>query len=415
MIESFEIPSFTSAQLSDLHYRLDNGVYPNELTTQVGNGWEYGTPRKALEPVVQEWRHSFDWEKPRAEMNQWKHYKLTTAQGLKLHFIHEPSNNPNAIPLMLLHGWPSTFYEFHKVINLLRDGQNGQAFHVVVPSLPGYGFSDPPTAPGFGIAKMGEILNELMLALGYSKYMTHGTDWGSTISHQMVTRYENHCSAAHFTMFLCAPPLPTLTNLWNHPMKVAKFLLGATVLGFDRVYGPGQFTMKGTNFADVMNDSEAGYRAIQGTRPYTLAYGLADSPIGLLGWILEKYHTYTWHQDKAQSSTLPSTLPANEVLTQASIYWLTNSMSSSMRIYYETLNQIKHEGLKMFGHVNNPIGISAFQGEVLRVPSEWMEVAGDLKFLNEHPLGGHFSAMEEPELLVADIQTFGKKVSYVFQ
>ncbi|KAI8330325.1 Alpha/Beta hydrolase protein [Chlamydoabsidia padenii] len=415
MIESFEIPRFTETQLSDLHYRLDHTIYPQELNAPVG--WKYGTPRRALQPLAQEWRHQYDWEQARDEMNQWHHFKLTTNDGMKIHFIHESSSQPNAIPLLLLHGWPSTFYEFHKVINPLRDGaHNGQAYHVVTPSLPGYGFSDPPTTPGFGIAQMGDSIHQIMEALGYSKYIAHGTDWGSMVVRYLVSRYHQQCLAIHCTLFVCTPPMPTLKNLYHHPLKVAKFLLGATVLGFDQVYGPGKLKIKGRNFADVVNDREAGYRAIQGTRPYSLSYGLSDSPVGLLGWMLEKYHNWTYHsnKDKFQSiASLPSTVSSKEFLTQVSIYWLTNTMSSSMRLYYEVFHQL--DELTPAVYINNPVAVSLFEDEVLRVPKEWIEATANLVLFQEHPMGGHFSAMEEGSLLVSDLQLFGGKMAHLFK
>ncbi|CAO3581146.1 unnamed protein product [Absidia cylindrospora] len=416
MIQDFEIPSFTTSQLSDLHQRIDSGIQPHEFTNQK-DSWQYGTPWKALEPLVAEWRNSYDWEDARTELNQWHHYKYTTEQGLKIHFVHEVSSDPNAIPLILCHGWPSTFYEFHKVINPLRDGKLGaQAYHVIVPSLPGYGFSDPPTAPGFGTTKIGDVFNELMLALGYSKYVAHGTDWGSVVCRSMASNHDKHCSAVHVTLFACAPPFPTLSNLWQHPTKVAKFLLAAKVLGFDTVYGQGKLKSMGQNFVDANNNPDAGYRAIQGTRPYSLAYGLTDSPIALLGWMLEKYHFWTHHEDgDIQVATLPSTITVKEVLTQVSIYWLTNTMSSSIRLYYEFLQQTKTMKTGMMGYIHIPLGISTFKSELSRVPKDWIETAGNLKFFNEHPLGGHFSALEVPELLVADLRSFGKEAAIVFE
>ncbi|KAI8337264.1 Alpha/Beta hydrolase protein [Chlamydoabsidia padenii] len=413
MIAPFDIPTLTKNDMTRLYDRLDNGTLPQELTLQTGDGWAYGTPRNALEPLVHHWRNKFDWEPVRTELNQWHHYQWESNQGLKVHFIHEPSKHPNAIPLVLLHGWPSTFYEFHKVINPLRD-DTSQPYHVIVPSLPGYGFSDPPTTPGFGINQMGDILNELILALGYSKYVAFGTDWGSIIVQYMGSQHHQHCSAILCTLFGTKPPLPTLSNLWHHPTKVARFLLAHKVLGFDQVYGKDTFKTMGGNFVDANTNADAGYRAIQATRPYSLAYGLADSPIGLLGWMLEKYHEWTDHgDDKNPSSGLPDTISPDEFLTQVTIYWLTNTMSSSIRLYYEFFHRLQLPSTSI--NLRVPFGISLFKYELARVPKEWIEMVGDLAYFANHPVGGHFAALETPDLLVSDLQSFGKKIRYTLE
>ncbi|KAI8081300.1 Alpha/Beta hydrolase protein [Halteromyces radiatus] len=414
-IETFEIPSFHPSQLDDLHRRLENVIYPHELVLK-DNPWAYGTPRQALEPLVQKWRYSYDWETARTEMNQWHHYKLTGENGLKLHFIHEPSKDPKAIPIVLVHGWPSSFYEFHKVINPLRDGKDGsQAYHVVVPSLPGYGFSEPSTTPGFGIPQMGDAIHHLMLSLGYTKYACHGTDWGMMIVRYLAATHDKHCLAMHSTMFMALPPLPTITNLWKRPINVFKFLAGATILGFDQVYGPGKFKSAGNNFADVINNKDAGYRAIQGTRPYSLSYGLTDSPVGLLGWVLEKYHNWTYHSNNKDASVLPDTISPDELLTQVSLYWLTNTISSSMRLYYEFFQQTD-EMLKVFERrISIPFGVSNFESDITRSPREWVEACGNLQFYSEHSVGGHFSSLEVPDLIVDDLRSFGKKVAKSFE
>ncbi|KAI7876171.1 alpha/beta-hydrolase [Lichtheimia hyalospora FSU 10163] len=407
-IEPFEVPSFTPEQLSLLKERLRTTVYPNELEANVG--WEYGAPTWAVKPLVQAWLQDFDWEKSRKEMNQWHHYR-TTIQDLKIHFIHEPSNHPDAVPLLLINGWPSTFYEYHKVIQPLRDGElGGQPFHVIVPSLPGYGFSDPPKLTGHGVPENGEILAELMHILGYDKYLVHGSDWGSVIGRSIAVQHKEHCKGYHTVMPTVNPPLPTLGNILFHPLKVAKLCAGM-IVGFDTVYGAGKFKLKGKNFADAMGDSDAGYRAIQGTRPYTLSQGLSDSPAGLLSWMLEKFHNWTYHPaQKKDTQGLPDTITPDEFLTHVSIYWLTNTMSSSMRIYYEAIAAVEQMTQSMDTYVQVPTAVGYFPSEMSRFPREWLEYGTNLQQWNEFDLGGHFPAMEEPELFVTDIQTFGKKL-----
>ncbi|CAO3654240.1 unnamed protein product [Cunninghamella echinulata] len=425
-IETFEVPSFTPEQLSNLHARIENTIFPQELSlSQERVGWKYGSPASAVKPLLEEWKSNYNWEKARSEINQWHHYKIALEKydRFKLHFIHEPSNDPNAIPLLLLHGWPSTFYEFHKIIDPLRDGSNGQAYHVVIPSLPGYGFSDAPTEVGTSFSKVADMLNELMLKLDYSKYSCFGTDWGSQLASILAMEHHSHCIGMHVTMYFGSPPLPTLQNIITHPFKVFKFLLGATdLIKYDTLYGKGKLKIKGMNPVDALNDPDAGYRAIQGTRPYSIAYGLTDSPAGLLGWILEKYHHWTDHNsttytsDDLSSSPLPHTITTNEFLTQVSIYWLTNTISSSIRFYSEFLDEYKNakplDRRPVFGI---PVAVTNFKAELFRVPKEWVEVnAPHLKLYTEYPTGGHFAALEVPELLIEDISLFGKKIANLF-
>ncbi|KAJ2964745.1 hypothetical protein NQZ79_g393 [Umbelopsis isabellina] len=405
-VQPFEIPSFTPEQRATLLDKLKSPVFPHEFEQNVG--WSYGTPRWALEPVLQKWRDEFDWETSKAEMDRWSHFK-TEIDGANIHFVHERSKNPNAIPLVLLHGWPSTFYEFHKVIEPLRDGvDNGQAFHIVVPSLPGYGFSDPPPVRGWGSRKMAAVLNTLMVRLGYTKYVAHGVDWGSILVKVMACLHDENCKAIYTTLNICMPPLPTPSVLWAAPLKVAKFL-ASLALGSDMVYGPGKLKIMGRSFADIDNDKDAGYRAIQGTRPFTLSYGLSDSPVGLLAWILEKYHVWTHHEGDKESAILPPTIDVNEFLTQVHIYWMTNTISSSMRLYYERLNEPNANSL-MWKAIKVPCGAGLFASELAKVPRDWLEAWTNLVQFDEHPTGGHFSALEEPKLTINDLQRFGKKV-----
>ncbi|KAI9253777.1 Alpha/Beta hydrolase protein [Phascolomyces articulosus] len=405
-IEPFEIPSIPPERLALLNEKLKNAEYPNELET--GVGWKYGAPRWAVEPLVQAWLKDYDWEKARNEMNRLHHYHATI-DGLRIHFIHEPSNKPDAIPLLLMNGWPSNFYEFHKVIQPLRDGGNGneQVFHVVIPSLPGYGFSEAPKIPGYGIAKYGEMMNELMITIGYKQYLLAGSDWGSIIGNWMARHCSENCKGFHNVMPLCLPPTPTITPslLWSHPVIVAKYL-ASIVIGTETVYGKGTEAEE-LAFADLTNDPESGYRAIQGTRPYTLSFGLTDSPVGLLAWMLEKFHNWSDHGGRQEVDALPDTISTSEFLTLVTIYWMTNSMPSSTRLYYEAF----HEDSKMstvMGRVRIPTAIIQFPAELAKFPRDWIEASVNLQQYSEPEVGGHFPSLETSELLVNDIQRFGK-------
>ncbi|KAL0089107.1 Alpha/Beta hydrolase protein [Phycomyces blakesleeanus] len=402
----FSIPSLSESQKEELANRLASVHYPQELDANVG--WSYGAPRWAVAPMVDAWRNAFDWEKSRAEMNRWKHYR-GDIEDINLHFVHEPSTKSDAIPIILLHGWPSTFYEFHKLIDPLRDGVNGgQTYHVVVPSLPGYGFSSPPTTTGFDCGKMGSIFNTLMVKLGYTKYMVFGTDWGAVIGKWIAVHRSENCKAFLTSMPLSVPPIPTVKNVMSHPLQVVKFL-SSIPLGFDAVYGNGAVKIVGRSFMDVENNNDAGYRAIQGTRPYTLAYSLTDSPVGLLAWLLEKYHAWTYHPGDTEGTVLPDTITQDEFLTQITIYWMTKTIGPSTRLYYEVFQGKQVNSLSLEA-ISIPHGYTIYEGEMMKMPAEWINLTANLVFFTKHNLGGHFAALEEDALLLDDIQRFTKKV-----
>ncbi|CAO3639281.1 unnamed protein product [Mucor hiemalis] len=384
--QPFEIPEFSEKQIQQLREKIAPAIWPNEL--EQNYGWTLGAPTWAVKPLVNEWADSFDWNEPRTEMNRWKHYRMKI-DGLLIHYVHERSTHPDAIPIVLLHGWPSTFYEFHKLIEPLRDGLRGnQPFHVIVPSLPGFGFSEAPKVKGYGVIKMAAMVNRIMVNLGYDKYskcfllctrktetkkdqtnaysVYHGGDWGAIIGKMIATRHNDHCKAYHTNLPMILPPLPTPRNLLFYPFKVLKFFT-SIVVGFDNVYGSGKTILGGATFANAERNNECGYRAIQGTKPYTLAYGLSDSPVGLLAWMLEKYHDWTYHPaDRQDTEALPRTISSKEFLTQVSIYWMTNTMSSSIRIYYECLQQ--NEMIKVvLPRIKIPVAVCAFAHDISRV------------------------------------------------
>ncbi|CAO3630382.1 unnamed protein product [Mucor hiemalis] len=360
--------------------------------------------------MVHEWKNNYSWKKTCEKLNRWHHYR-TKVNGLNIHFVHEPSSNKDAIPIILIHGWPSTFYEFYKLIEPLRDSPR-QAFHVIVPSLPGYGFSDAPKAPGFGIPDYANTLHELMIDIGYDKYMIFGTDWGSPIGDQMAKDYASHVIGFLTSMPGAYPPVPTLRNIMSHPYKVLLFLL-AIVFGLETIYGKKETKkLSQLTYANVDKCEDAGYRAIQSTRPYTLSYGLSDSPVGLLGWMLEPYHVWSFHQpSEANTSSIPKTMTTDEFLTQVTIYWMTNTMSSSCRIYYEakrnnmkSLIDLAKRDMKVL------YGVSYFETET-KSPRDWIETYSDhLIQFKIHDQGGHFAGIEEPDMLMEDIQQFASRL-----
>ncbi|KAG6810660.1 hypothetical protein H0H92_010872 [Tricholoma furcatifolium] len=406
-IEPFTVPPLTEQQKQSLSDRINQTIWPNELDESANVGWAYGAPTWAVRQIANHWLHNFNWEIERAQLNEFHHYKML-ANGLNVHFIHEPSSQPNARPLVLIHGWPGSFCEFRKVIAPLRDGVPGQpAFHVVVVSLPGYGFSEAPSRPGFGIGEVAKTINEVMINLGYDKYTAQGGDWGSMIGKWLGIRYTENCIAYHTNMPMTMPPLPTPVNLFRRPFAVLK-LVASLVTGLEYMY-PGIKLKFARGLADAHSDQDAGYRAIQGTRPYTLSYGLSDSPIGLMGWFLEKFHNWTYFDGPNEEKILPPTITTNEFLTNITLYWMTNTISSSLRIYYEFNNNAEEQKVSM-QRVSVPMGAAIFSNEVVKLPKEWFEACCDLKHFSTYPVGGHFAAMEEPVLLVEDIRQFVQKL-----
>ena len=410
MIEKFIIPSLDE---QDLYDKLSKVKYPQEYENEANISWKYGTPSWAVKDLVHAWKTNFSWEKKREELNQWHHYQ-SNINGLNIHFVHEVSKVENAIPIIMLHGWPSSFYEFHKLINPLRDGENSsQAFHVVIPSLPGYGFSEAPKEEGWGAPKMADTVHKLMIELGYHKYMVYGTDWGAGIAIFLVKSHPDHCLGYITNMPMPKVPTPTFSNLIFHPLKVLLFIL-ALIFGLERVYGKKETKgLKTTSFANCEKDKTAGYRAIQSTRPYTLAFGLTDSPVGLLGWMLDIYHFCTHYPSPELSSkvALPETVSVDEFLTQVTIYWITNTMSSSCRLYYEALHNHKKQFAVLSSYIQVPVAVSYFEAEPCKFPRDWLEVDSNLIQFKSYDKGGHFPSLEVPDLLLADIQQFGKVVS----
>ncbi|KAG2237082.1 Alpha/Beta hydrolase protein [Thamnidium elegans] len=405
--EVFVVPGISESKERELRDRIESTIWPNELEKEYG--WTLGAPTWAVKPLAEEWANNYSWEDARTELNRWHHYRMKI-DGHLVHYIHERSTHPDAIPIVLLHGWPSTFYEFHKLIDPLRDGVHGnQAFHVITPSLPGFGFSEAPKVKGYGVAKIGAMINALMVHLGYDKYMYHGGDWGAIIGKLIATRHNNNCKAYHTNLPMVLPPLPTPRNILFYPFKIAKFFT-SLVVGFDTIYGTGKTVLGGLTFANAERNNECGYRAIQGTKPYSLSYGLSDSPVGLLGWMLEKYHDWTFHPVERQDTEgLPRTISSKEFLTQVSLYWITNTMSSSVRIYYECLQQNEMIGI-VLPRIKIPVAVCAFAQDIYKMPKDWLETSTDLHQYNEMISGGHFPGLEEPEILLQDLQQFGKKI-----
>jgi pimeloyl-ACP methyl ester carboxylesterase len=364
------------AALDDLADRLARTRWPDELEE---GGWDYGVPLAYLRELVEYWRTRFDWRAQERALNAWHHYRAEIA-GLGIHFIYERGSGPRPFPLVLTHGWPSTFTELLKLIPLLTDpsshgGDPADAFDVVVPSLPGYGFSDHIIHPGPWNVE--QRWAALMAGLGYERFGAHGGDFGAGVTSALGRRFPRQVIGIHLSSDLDSPsPLPAESDL----SQAEKDYLART---------------------NRWKDEEGGYSHQQRTRPQTLAYGLNDSPAGLAAWIVDKYRSWS-----DCGGDVESRFTRDELLTNITIYWVTQSISSSMRRYYELAHT--PPTTQPPPRVEVPTGVAVFPGEYLigRVPREWAERTYNIQHWTEMQRGGHFAALEEPELLAEDIRAF---------
>lgn len=372
--------------LADLKERLAKTRWPDELDDA---GWDYGVPLSYLKELCEHWRTSFDWRKQEAALNAMPQF-VTSLDGVDIHFIHVRSKHENATPLILVHGWPGSVWEFHKIIPLLTDptahgGKAEDAFHIVVPSLPGFGFSGKPKERGWSSQRMTETLAKLMARLGYEHYGAQGGDWGGGIVRGLASGDGGHCIGAHSNY-------PGANRPTDDPMR------GVTQAEMDR--------MQQRNIE--LNDHSA-YASIQGTRPQTLSYGLNDSPAGLAAWITDKFWAWSDHGGKLENS-----FTKDDLLTNITIYWVTQSMSSSTRIYFEYRhNQARPPSMSPFTNSGKPapMGYALFPKEINMPPRGWVERSqGPLFHWTEMPRGGHFAAMEQPRLLAEDVRLFFRKI-----
>lgn len=374
---TIEIPD---SALEDLADRLASTRLPEQLN---GQAWRYGTERSFLDELLSYWRDEFDWRAQEKKLNSFDQF-TTQVDDLTLHFIHQKSNNPDAMPLLLVHGWPGSVSEFSKIIGPLTEpGSHGLAstdsFHVIAPSLPGFGFSEIPSEPGYSPEKMAHLFAGLMAKLGYEKYAIAGGDWGAIINRHLANTFPERLIALHSNMILAAPPA-------DQSQKDAITEREAQ-LREDR---------------SIVMRNEFAYQQIQGTKPQSLGYALNDSPAGLAAWIVEKFHGWSDLSPSA-TSNLSERIPMDELLTNISIYWHTQTITSSMRIYYENRAAPR---LKEMEPITVPTGAAVFPSDIYITPKAWAESSYDIRHWTIMPRGGHFAAMEEPELYLEDLQAF---------
>ena len=368
--------------LDDLNVRLERTRWPDELP---GTGWDYGSNLDYIKELVEYWRTKFDWRAQEKLINSFSHFK-TEIDGLGIHFIHEKGKGTNPMPLVVTHGWPGTFFEMHKIIPLLSDpashgGDQADAFDVVVPSMPGYGFSDHTTERGLDVLSVGDLWAKLMSDnLRYGRFGAQGGDWGASVTAKLGFSHPDKVIGIHSTS--TTRPTPYL--------------------------GPGSRELSEAEKSIIQhrNDwqaSEGGYAHIQGTKPQTLSYGLNDSPAGLAAWIVEKYRTWS-----DCGGDVESRFTKDELLTTVTIYWVTQSIGSSTKLYYETHR--KPWNLKQGERIEVPCGIASFPGENTVPIREWAERSYNVQHWTDMASGGHFAALEEPVQLVDDIRSFFRQL-----
>jgi pimeloyl-ACP methyl ester carboxylesterase len=373
--------------LDDLRRRLADTRWPEPETVaadpgrakrrEMGKGgldWSQGIPLAYTRDLAAYWSGEYDWRVRETALNHFDQF-ITEIDGLDIHFIHQRSPYPYALPLVITHGWPGSIIEFGKVIGPLTDptahgGRAEDAFHVVCPSLPGYGFSGKPTAAGWNVGRVARAWETLMVRLGYDRYGAQGGDWGSAVTAE-IGRNVGHCVGIHTNMPVGGPPAGALES----PTDEEK----------DALAGMAHY-----------RKLDSGYYKQQATRPQTVGYGLVDSPVAQLAWIVEKFWSWTDCDGHPENA-----LSRDEMLDDVTLYWVTASGASSARLYWESM--------AAFGsgrRVELPTGVASFPKEIMRTPRSWCEASYNVTHWTKMPRGGHFAAFEQPDLFVEDVRKF---------
>jgi len=362
-----EIPE---ADLDDLQRRLRQTRWPE---AEAVDDWSQGTPLAYARALCEYWLDGYDWRTCEASLNAFPQFR-TEIDGLDIHFLHVRSPHDGAQPLVLTHGWPGSIVEFRKVIGPLTDpaahgGDPADAFHVVCPSLPGFGFSGKPARTGWGVERIADAWDELMTRLGYARYGGQGGDWGSGVTQALGIRHASHLAGIHINMVTARPDPDTMDDLTDAELAALASL-------------------------KYYRDWDSGYSKEQSTRPQTVGYGLLDSPAGLCAWIVEKF--WAWTDSDGDPANV---LSRDEMLDNVMLYWLPATGASSARIYWESF------GKPLAGQVQVPVGCSVFPKEIFRASRRWAQKEfPDLRYWNELAKGGHFAAFEQPAAFVDEVR-----------
>jgi pimeloyl-ACP methyl ester carboxylesterase len=375
-----EIPE---ADLLDLRERLERARWPESETVE---DWSQGVPLAYLKELCGYWAEGYDWRATETRLNTLEQFR-TEIDGLGIHFVHIRSPNPDALPLVLTHGWPGSIVEFLKVIGPLADpaahgGDTTDAFHLVCPSLPGYGFSDKPAQPGWNVERIAGAWIQLMNRLGYERYGAQGADWGTSISTSIGQQAPDHVVGIHLTPPIAAPDPATFDDLTEKERTALAEL-------------------------EQRRDWEDGYTVEQSTKPQTLGYSLVDSAVGLCAWIVEKFWSWT-----DSDGHLENVLTRDELLDNVMLYWLPGTGASAARLYWESIRQVQSWFTESTTDtVAVPTGCSIFPKEVPRPSRRWAARRyTDIRYWNELDKGGHFAAFEQPDLFVDEVRSFFRLV-----
>ena len=378
-LEPFTI-NVPDSVLTDLRERLERVRWPGEIPN---SAWDYGANLAYMKELVEYWKTRYDWRAQERQINRWKHFRVTI-DGQRIHYIHERGKGPKPFPLIITHGWPGSVYEFMEVIGPLTDpaahgGDPADAFDVVMPSLPGYGFSDPTHERQVNCIRIADwFAVQMNDVLGYSRYGAQGGDWGAMVTSRLGFADAQHVAGIHINMVGVAPHPANRQNLSPAEQAFLKSM-------------------------EKWRGEETGYQNIQGTKPQTLGYGLNDSPVGLCAWIVEKFRTWSDCNGSVEKS-----YTKDQLLTNVMIYWITQTINSSTRLYYEERHHPWRLGKDE--KITVPTAIARFPKEIATPPREWAERAYNVKRWTPMPAGGHFAAMEEPQLLVEDVRAFFREL-----
>ena len=369
----------SDAVLDDLRQRLDRTRWAESLP---GEPWERGADVAYVRELCDYWRTSYDWRAQEAAINAWPQF-ISTIDGVDIHYWHVRAQ-PNAgaaaaspLPLILVHGWPGSIVEFLDMIGPLTDpaahgGNAADAFDVIIPELPGFGFSGKPREPGWGPARIADAFDVLMTKeLGYARYGTQGGDWGSAVTSMMASFHGEHVIGAHLNFVVAGPPKPE-----------------------DAQTPDGKAFLES---AAHFQNFETAYQQVQSTKPQSLAMAHADSPAGLAAWTIEKFRTWS-----DCDGNVESVFTKDQLITNIMFYWANNSIASAHNIYYE----FRHAPSRGFPPITVPVGVASFPKEMGRAPRSWVEARMNITHWTDMPRGGHFAAMEQPALLTEDVRAF---------
>ena len=382
-----EVPQ---AALDDLRRRITDTRWPERETV---DDFSQGVQLEKLKPLVDYWGTAYDWRRAEAKLNALPQF-VTDIDGLKIHFIHVRSRHPDAMPLLMTHGWPGSVFEMLKVVDSLTNptahgGRAEDAFHLVLPSYPGYGFSGKPQGTGWGPDQVARAFHELMLRLGHKQYVSQGGDWGAIISEVLAVQAPDGLLGIHINMPGTVPP-NVLRLIRNRDPVPSNFSEEEKVAfaGLEYFYG------KGFGYAEMMN-----------TRPQTLGYALADSPVGMLAFYYDKFTEWTYSDGEPENA-----LTRDDMLDNVTLYWLTNTGTSSSRSYWDAA-QGGGGPFNAFDIQKVPVAVTIFPGEIYRAPRSWGEQSfKNLIYWNEVDKGGHFAAFEEPQLFVDELRAAFKSL-----